>query len=216
MTEKVLALLESQEFDFGGFEDFKEELIDMLIEQDQLEIIELSVDSKEEMFEFQGYGFLVLTDEEADELYENYEMSSIEDMGLELFSKDFQETILNQFSDLSWFDEYMQESYESYVEDIHNEGNRLQEELDSSGCEDDDEYVEYLCAQWDNGAEWYKFNMGESEFNKVASKYADIDWQDVIDEVRSVDGRGSVLASYDGYEMEECIDDTTYYIYRVS
>lgn len=30
------------------------------------------------------------------------------------------------------------------------------------------------------------------------------------------DGRGNILAHYDGYENQETIDDTTYYIYRMN
>ena len=223
MTEKILALLESQSFDFGDFEDNKEGLIQLLVNEDELNLIELSADSDEDYFEFQGSEFRVLTEDEANEAYEVSMKDSIEDMGVQLFSLSFQETILSNHTDLDFLYDWMKDSYESYANDIENESasdysyeNRLEEEMAEKGYSDKDDFIEYLCEQWEDGAEWYKFNFGEELFKETIQNNADVDWDAVIEECKEEDGRGHTLASYDGDELEEDINGETYYIYRTN
>jgi len=68
--------------------------------------------------------------------------------------------------------------------------------------EADDKAIEYL----EDGDYWQMaVENGDTEESK----------QDYIESILDIDGRGSVLASYDGDELEAEIDGKTYYVYRV-
>ena len=182
---------------------------------------------REEVFETKdGKEYLVLTDEEADKEFYNYEESSIEELGLDLFTdwaldlftdwaKDY---IIENCLDTDWFDEYMKESYAIYCDDIELEKsssdeyeNRLEEEMADVDCETKEDYIEYLCGRYENGVEWFQDNFGSSELNHVINDYNLIDIDEVINYIRNTDGR-NILASYDGVENEE----EEYFIYRIN
>ena len=171
-------------------------------------------DYDENMFFNYDEEYLVFTDEEANQEYYDYQMETIEDMGLNAFSEWFQNNILNNYADLSWFDECKQESYECYIENIRGEYGRLEEEMEDANCDNEDEFCEYLCNQWSDSVEWYKMNFGNDDYSQAVKDNCNIDWDSVIDECKDIDGRECVLASYDGCENEIYCEDETYYIYR--
>lgn len=66
-----------------------------------------------------------------------------------------------------WFEDAMRESYEFYVADIRYESasnsdyeSRLEEEMAEADCETEEDYIDYLCNDWDDAMEWYEMNFG--------------------------------------------------------
>lgn len=163
----------------------------------------------------------------------------IDDMGLQSFSKSFQETIIDNYIEDDWFESAMQEYYQSYAEDISNESsddynNRLIEEAIENGViseddlDEDGEYkgdyydlesmfAEEMCgdnAGYGSAAEWYRDMVGDEDFKQTVKQHDLIDWDKVAEESVRLDGVANSLARYDGYENEEKVDGTYYYIYR--
>lgn len=66
---------------------------------------------------------------------------------------------------------------------------------------------------YDSGYEWLEFSFGKDFANKFIEDNDAIDWEGVVEYVKSEDGRGGELNSYDGKEYEEEVNGTTYYIY---
>nr|DAQ97554.1 MAG TPA: hypothetical protein [Caudoviricetes sp.] len=156
-----------------------------------------------------GQTFLVLDDSEADEYYNDYQKELIDEVGLEGFSGSFQDWIIDNCIDEQHFFDIMNESNECYLDDIEVEcsntgeyDNRLEEEIAENGCADREEYLNFLNSNYDNAIEWYRFNFGNEQFKDyIKDNDYVIDWDSVIEECKSVDGRGT-LSSYDGEEIE--------------
>ena len=174
----------------------------------------------DERIEINGTEYLVLSDDEADDYFYNYQKELFNDIGIESYSESFRDEILNNYLDEDHFYDMMKESYEFYIEDIRNESawnieyeSRLEEEMTQSDCETEEDFLEYLMSDYeDKPIQWYIDNFGIEMLNgyvKNNSYLIDID--EVILEVQNRDGRGS-LATYDGDELE--LDDD-YYAYRV-
>lgn len=188
-----------------------------------------------------GREYLVLTDDEADDAFYDYEMNLIDDLGITAFTPKFQKRILTEFADEDWFEDAFREMEENYAYDISGEyddtyGTRLVRECYDAGLIDDDDFevdengdvdygdclwnaddlidklTEYLVDSIDDYAEEFKFEFGEDEFSRVVNQNNLVDWDAVIDETKELDGRGHMLAGYDGKELEW--DD--YYIYRTN
>lgn len=179
-----------------------------------------------------GAEYVVYDDNEADGATREYIESTIDDMGLEAFSSNFQEWIIDNALDESWFREAMEESNEYYVQDLENEsssqfGNRLIEEAYNAGVigDDDfeldednspifdslikdeyelhDEYVEYLNNSEDNPVEWYRNNLGDEDLTDlIRDNRIDLDIDAIVEECIAEDGRGHFLSTYDGEEIE--------------
>ena len=77
--------------------------------------------------------------------------------------------------------------------------------------DNEDEFLEYLCDQEDS-VEYFKFNFGNDEYNRIIKDNDLIDWDSVIQWVKDMDGRG-IMASYDGIEMEL---ENNLYAYRIN
>lgn len=188
-----------------------------------------------------GREYLVLTEDEADDAFYDSEMSLIDDIGIEGFTPSFQKRILTEFADKDWFEDAYREMEESYAYDISEEyddtyGTRLVQECYDAGLIDDsdfgvdengdvnyedcllstddlaDKLTEYLVDSIDDYAEEFKFEFGEKEFSEVVNRHNLVDWDAVIEETKELDGRGPMLAGYDGVE----IDWDDYYIYRTN
>ena len=187
--------------------------------------------------------YLVCTDEEADEAFEEDQRNIIDDLGIESYSDWFQDWIINNCVDTDWFEEALREEADYLAGELLNESvptyaNRLVEECyDNNLIGDDDfetdedgdpDYEQCTVDDWDlqerykdwyvgneDAVEWYKENFGEDSFNKVVKEHDLIDWDAVIEETRNNDGRGS-LATYDGKENEFDYNGETYYIYRTN
>ena len=181
------------------------------------EIEDLTEGYREEVFETKdGEEYLVLTNDEADKEFYDYEESLIDDLGLDLFTDWARDYIIENCLDTEWFDDYMKEDYRLYCDDIETEEassdeyeNRLEEEIAEADCENIEDYIEYLCNGYENSIEWFEFNFGKDALTDVVNKYNLLDIEKVIDYIKDTDGRG-VLAGYDGVENEE----GEYFIYR--
>lgn len=104
-------------------------------------------DYDENVFMYDDMGYLVLDDKEADDAIFTDIENLIDDMGLEAFSKDMQDWILENAIDYD-FEEAYREMEESYVEDIEYEDsrefdNRLIEEMYDANILTDDDFVRY-------------------------------------------------------------------------
>ena len=140
-------------------------------------------------------------------------------MGLESFTEDFQQWILDNCVDSDWFAEYLEDYEIGYIEDIRCEESdyeeyetRLAEEMEDAGVDTEDEFLQYLIECYDDPVEWFKDMFGMEEFTNTIEEYNLIDWEAVINEAIEVDGCGHFIATYDGEENE--MDG--YFIYRLN
>ena len=163
--------------------------------------------------------YIVLTEDEAYNEAEESIRNLIEDLGLESFSKDFQEWILASCIDKDWFDAHLEQYYIEYIDDIRDEESdyeeyetRLDEEMDYAGVETEEEFLDYLIEGADDSIEWYIDCFGYEEFKEVCEECDLIDWDSVIEEVISEDGVANSIATYDGKEY--VIGE--YFIYRLN
>ena len=186
----------------------------------QLEVMEGSQINilDENTFEVDGAEYLVLTEDEREEEFYNYQTSLIEDMGLDAFSEWAQDYIIDNFVDEEWFIEAMREHFEYYISDIREEPaddekfeNRLQEEMAEIGCEDEEDFLNYHCSL-EEPIEWFLSNFSQNEFNAIVKENDLVYWDDVIDWVAREDGY-NCLSSYDSIEME--LEDDLY-AYRIN
>ena len=163
--------------------------------------------------------YIVLTEEEAYNEAEENLREIIEDLGLESFSEDYQECILDSYVDTEWFNEYVEEYYSNYIDDIRDEESgyegyktRLDEEMEDAGVETEEEFLDCLIEDAGNSIDWYMDCFGYEEFKAICEECDLIDWDSVIEEVISEDGIANSIATYDGKEYEV----GEYFIYRLN
>lgn len=174
---------------------------------------------REKVFETEdGEEYLVLTDDESDKEFYDYEESSIEELGLDLFTDWAREYVIENCLDTDWFNEQMEENFALYCDDIELEKsssdeyeNRLEEEMADVDCETKEDYIEFLCGEYEDGVQWFQDSFGSTELTHVINTYNLLDIDEVIEYIKEEDGRG-VLASWDGIENEE----GEYFIYRIN
>ena len=160
-----------------------------------------------------GAEYLVLTDEEADQEYHEYQMGLIDDMGLDSFSDWAKDEILNHHTTSDYqvlFNEIQEESMTCYIDDLRHM-DELEEEMEQAGCDNEEEFLEYLCDQEDS-VDYFKFNFGQDEYNRIIIENNLIDWDSVIQWTKDIDGRG-IMAGYDGIEIEL---ENNLYAYRIN
>ena len=183
--------------------------------EEERENIEISSYS-DSVITYYNEEYLVVTEEEAEEEFRDYQQSLIEDLGLQAFSESAQQYIIDNFCDNETLSAYIREDFEVYVENIKHEGNRLEREMEEAEVNTEEEYIDYLCEEWeDNEVEYFISNFGEEDFSEMVTENHLIDWDDVIDWVERDGGRGC-LASYDGKENEVEIDGDVMCIYRIN
>ena len=166
-----------------------------------------------------GEEYLVVTDEEADDKFYQYEENLIDELGLDAFSDWAKDYIIENCVDTEWFENFYYEDYESYANDIESESassdeyeNRLEEEMAEAECTTIEEFVEYMVDRIrDDLVGQFEFDFGKDALRDVVSRYNLLDMDAVIDYIKEEDGRG-ILASYDGVENEE----GEYFIYRIN
>ena len=194
----------------------------------------------ESNFEVDGAEYQVLTDMEADQALYDYIDMCIDDMGLESFTPNFQEWIINHALDNEkWFEEALQEDMEYYVYEME-EDELIQELLDEGYLSEDDvtydeddedhenpiiidenklqdareEYIEYLVEGQGDPFKWYIDNFGQEGLRDlIKDGTIGLDVQTIADECARWDGRGHFLSGYDGNELE--LEDG-YYAYRTN
>lgn len=220
------------------FEERKEALATFLglNEEEKEEIEEGYTDGA---LEYGKEEYLVLTDDEADDMFREQQEQIFDDLGIESYSEDFQDWIFRNALKEDWFEEAMEESNRSYCEDIVRERsrefeNRLVEECyerdliedddfeqdedgdpDFEKClVDEDDLINRMMEDMaeDDPVEWFRDNFGESELSDAVKDHNLIDLDEVIDELQKWDGRGPTLAGWDGNENEE----GDFFIYRTN
>ena len=186
-----------------------------------VEVEDLTVSKYDErVFENEEAGeYIVLTEEEADEAAEENLKELINELGLQSFTEDFQQWILDNCVDSDWFAEALEDYEIGYIEEIRDEKSdyeeyksRLDEEMNDAGVDTEEEFLEYLIECYDDPVEWFKDMFGMEEFTNTIEEYNLIDWEAVINEAIEVDGCGHFIATYDGEENEM----GEYFIYRLN
>ena len=144
--------------------------------------------------------YIVLTNTEADEEYKEYQQALIDELGLDAFSDWAKNYILDNFttSYIEVIEDIQYENAVSYVDDLKCGGD-LDDELSQYDCKNEEELIDLLCEE--DSVEWFKSVFGIDEYDKIVIENDLIDWNEVIEWTKEVDGRG-VMASYDGVEME--------------
>lgn len=157
--------------------------------------------------------FLILTDEEAEALAFEALENLVDDMGYSIFNIN-----IENYIDIDYFKDYYIDYFNNYVNDLEAyEPERLDEEMETAGVENTDDYVEYLVNSIDDYIEDYKECFGREGLDDFLRYNPDcIDKNRLFDDIILNDGRGHILSSYDGIEWEECIGNTYYYIYRIN
>lgn len=186
-------------------------------------------------FEIDGYSFLVGTETESHESARDYQYNFIDECGLSGFSEWFQNDIKRYYLDESFFIECIEEVANSYVDDLRyendarinsllddirqcenqDEADSLQQEINELENFDYDSERESYIRDCGNPVEYCQFNFGQDWLDEVIKSHGLIDWDTVVDEVLSMDGRGC-LAHYDGNEYEYKVYGEYMYIYRMN
>jgi hypothetical protein len=184
-------------------------------------------------FESKEYNeeYLVLTEEEAREYTDRNIRNIFDDLGFESFTPSFQDWIIQNALDTEWFEDFLRESMEGYVENIEYESddvfeNRLIAEMFDNGILSEDnfenfgednpmlkddvdiedkkeEYIEYLIKSGDDPITYYRYNVGFNNLRDMVRKgYGPkIDMDAVVEECISQDGIAHFIASYDAKEI---------------
>lgn len=162
-----------------------------------------------------GEEWLVMSDGEADEYVEEDIGEMFDDMGMEGFNVNWPDFIENAGD----FDTALAESVDSYIENIRDEApsdpsfaTRLDEEMTAAGAANEEEFEDYLASQWvpdGDNIQWYINEFGMEAFKELAN----IDTTALAKHVVETDGRGQVISSYDGEEVDL---SKGYYGYRLS
>jgi hypothetical protein len=158
--------------------------------------------------------YYVLTDEEAQEIYEEMQRDFIKDLGLEEFTLMAQEYIINNCLKIDWFNEGMIEYYQNYIDDMYED--ELQEELDNYEVENEEELLECYTGSYSNGLQFYQEMYSSEELMELIERENLLDINKVIEYCQDIDGRGNIISSYDGEEDVEEVDNIDYYIYRIN
>ena len=179
---------------------------------------EMSINELEEIneniFTIDNEEYYVLTDTEAQEMYEEMEKDLIEEIGFYGFTEYAQEYIIDNYLNMEYFDYCLDEANMDYVDNMYED--ELEEMFDTWEVTNKKDLIVELNNQYKNGLEFFKEIYTDEEINEIINKNNLMDIDKVIEFCQEVDGRGHIIASYDGEENEIDVDDTTYYIYRIN
>lgn len=186
------------------FENFDKDLIENICEA-----LNITVDDIESF----DRGLLVLTDGKEYSVFETYDdaYNAAVDLAKDILIDNLDYKHLKQFIDIDsaidtdWFESALRESVESYVEDIRDEWEdedktRLDVEMEDAGCDDEDEFIDYLVGNAGDPIEWYECNFGD--IHEVAYEHNLFDYDKIAKMCVDCDGAGNFIASYDGEEIE--------------
>lgn len=204
------------------------------------ELAEITPAYRDEEFETPYGDYLVLTEDEADDLAIQDTKDILEDVGLEGLNID-----ITPYVEEDWFRYALEESNQFYVEDILSESdrtydNRLVEECYSNGLISDDDfeldedgeidytkcqldsdelierYTKYLNDEIRDPIKEFIFQYGQDYFDEIVIKNELVDLDGLAEEIVSLDGRENSLATYDGEEREIKSNGEWFYIYRTN
>lgn len=178
-----------------------------------------------------GERYVVADYDTAEDLAKSDVKSVVDDLGIESFTKDYQDKIFNDFLDEDPFEEEFDKYYRSYAEDIKGEDddkyeNRYVRELvennvltdgdlvkdaygllalDEDADEDEllDEFVDAIARDYNyDYPQWMKDSLGIDEVFRFAKENDAIDWDEVAEDAVNTDGIANFVASYDGKDIE--------------
>lgn len=174
--------------------------------------------------------FLVLTDEEADELYYKKELDVLKKYGIHALLWDFREYLKDEVLDKDKLEELELKFTKKGLLDIYKEDFEEYKQMLINGgyIDEDDVYTkeelkgfvnemaeDIVYNNYESPADSLENDFGEEDFWKLMVKAGLIDYKTVIEEFKNWSGydRGEVLADYDHYE--DVISETPYYSYRL-
>ena len=189
------------------------------------------------VFEVNGEEYRVLDDDEADEAVVDDIENLIDELGLEAFTPAMQNWILNiALDNPEWFDEALEEDMNYYVDDMTDE-DVVEEAIRYDVIDEDDAYIEdedgnqeinpdldiedlgeklvqALVESEPDAYTWYVDNFGEKSVRDLINDGTlTLDYQAIAKECADWDGRGHLLSSYSGEEIEL---DNGLYAYRIN
>lgn len=220
------------------FEDRKKALAQFLnLSEEEMEDIEEGSGSyTSSMLEYDGNEYLVLTEDESYDEFKEWEMSLIDDLGLESFSGNFQEHILENCINESFFETVAEEEAQYYIEqmdeeelldyahdhdiaeDVEDTENLSEREIERIREDCEEAYEEEILNE--GISEYFESIYGSNwtkEMKDTLEK--EIDWDKVIEDLYDWDSRDALwgsMASYDGKVNEEKVDGEWFYIYWVN
>lgn len=138
-------------------------------------------------FESKEYNeeYLVLTEDEAREYAEQDIRNIFDDLGLESFTPEFQEWIMNNALDSEPFEELLDEEIDYFTTQ-----------------EPDEDSLAYVQSFENDPIEYAKQLFGEKGFNNFVKERDALDMDAVVEECISQDGIAHFIASYDGNEID--------------
>jgi hypothetical protein len=159
--------------------------------------------------------YLVVTEDEANELAIQDIKNLYDDIGLDSFTPDFRDWIIENALDQEWFRDVVVEGYESYVKDIDYEDGRLEDELLDAGIITQEDvkngydkedamskYVDYLVGSVDDAVTYCGDNYGWDWVSGAATEHNLIDLDVVCEQAIQLDGIANFLGRYDGKEHQ--------------
>ena len=173
-------------------------------------------------FETPEGDYLVVDEDEAEQLARDDIENFIDELGIEGFSEGFKQWIENNALDTDWFKDAVTESIEAYADDIENESssddrfeNRLEEEMYEAGIIDDEDlengydfdssrfdFIERLVNNAGDPIDYCRDNFGSDWVSPVAKENNLYDIDEIVDEAINWDGVAHFISRYDGEEIE--------------
>lgn len=191
----------------------KEELAKFL----DVEIDEIEDGYDDNHFEVNGDEWMILTEEESYDEFKDWEMSLIDDLGLESFNENFQEHILENCIDEDFFNTVAEEEANYYIEQMDDEelldyahDHNIAEDVEDTEnlSERDLERIREDCEEYkqnilDQGmSEYFEQIYGRGWVKEMKDTLEkEIDWEQVIEDMYDWDSRDTLwgsMASYDG------------------
>ena len=178
---------------------------------------EMSINDLEEIneniFTIDSEEYYVLTDKEAQEMYEEMQKELINEMGLEGFAPFAQEYIINNCLNMNYFNGALNEYNTEYVYDMYED--ELEEMFDIWEVTNKEDLIVKLNNQYKNGLEFFKEIYSDREILNIIDKNYLMDIDKVIEYCQEIDGRGHIISTYDGEENIIEVNNIDYYIYRI-
>ena len=187
-----------------------------------VDIEEIEDGYDENHFEVNGDEYMVLTEDESYDEYKDWEMSLIDDLGLEAFSENFQEHILENCINESWFKQVAEEESQYYIEemddeelldyahnhdiaeDVEDTDNLSEREIERIREDCEEVYEEEILEQ--GISEYFENIYGRGWAKEMKDTLQnEIDWDKVIEDLYDWDSRDVLwgsMASYDGNVIE--------------
>ena len=178
-----------------------------------LEEINDNIFTIDNVFTIDNEEYYVLTDEEAQEMYEEMQKELIEEIGFYGFTEYAQKYIIDNCLNMEYFDYCLNEANMDYVDNMYED--ELEEMFDTWKVTNKEDLIVELNNQYKNGLEFFKEIYTDKEINKIINENNLMDIDKVIEYCKETDGRGHTISTYDGEENTIKVNNIDYYIYRI-